>query len=86
MPGCEIAELTEILQLVNRQIVACQVQQTVEQHRGMAIRQHEAVAVGPERIRRIVFQVVPPEDLGNIGHAKRSARMPRIRGLYRIHG
>ena len=35
-----------------REVVAGQVQQRVQQHRAVAVRQHEAVAVGPVRIRR----------------------------------
>ena len=42
------------LQLVERQVVAGEVQQRVEQHRAVAGREHEAVAVGPRRIGGVV--------------------------------
>src|SRR3546814_1654624 len=36
--------------------IAGQIQQGVQQHRAMAGRQHEAVAVGPGRVLRVEFQ------------------------------
>ncbi len=51
-------QLAEVLQLLDRQVVAGQVQQRVEQHRAVAVGQHEAVAVGPVRVGRVVAQVV----------------------------
>ena len=51
------AELAEVLDLLDRHgLVAEQMQQRIEQHRAVAGRQHEAVAVGPVRIGRIEFQ------------------------------
>ena len=45
------AELTELLQLLDRHVrVAGQIEQRVEQHRAVAGREHEAVAVGPLRL------------------------------------
>ena len=49
-PGRLAVQLAEVLQLVDRQVVAGQVQQRVQQHRAVAVRQHEAVAIGPVRI------------------------------------
>ena len=49
------AELAEILDFVHRQGITRQMQQRVQQHRGMAVRQHEAVAVPPGRIAGINF-------------------------------
>ena len=54
MAGGAAAELAEALDLVDRHVgIAGQVQQRVEQHRAVPGRQHEAVAVGPVRRRRI---------------------------------
>ena len=50
MPGRFAAPLAETLDLVQRQIVAGQVQQAVEQHRTVAGRKHEAVAIEPAGI------------------------------------
>ncbi len=51
----------------------------------MAGRQHESVAVGPDRVRRVEPQDVLPEVIGHGGHGHRGAGVPRIGGLNRIH-
>ncbi len=57
VPGAGAAELAEVADVVHRRPrVAGQVQQRVDQHRAVAGRQHEAVAVGPVRIGRIELQ------------------------------
>jgi hypothetical protein len=48
-PGRLAAELAEVLQVRRGQVVAGQVQQRVEQHRAVAVGEHETVAVGPLR-------------------------------------
>jgi hypothetical protein len=51
MAGRQRAELAEALDLVERHVgVAGEMQQRIEQHRAVAGRQHEAVAVRPVRI------------------------------------
>ncbi len=80
------APLAERLDLLQWQVVAAQVQQRVEQQRGVAAGQHEAVAVGPGGIDRIVAQEPGPQHVGRRGERHRRARMPRLRGLHRIHG
>jgi len=57
---------------------ARQMQHGVKQHRGMPVGEHEAVAIGPDRILGIEAQEVLPqrEDDGRHGH--RRARMPRL--------
>ena len=79
-------QLAEAFEFVERQIVARQMQQSVKQHRAVAIGQHESVTVGPFRIGRIMFEVAVPQGDRDFSHAHRSARMPRIGGLYCIHG
>ena len=74
--GCPATHLPEVFQLVDAEPIAAQVQQGIEQHRGMAVGEHETVAVGPGRIDGIVLEVAAPEHFGNIGHAHRSAGMP----------
>ena len=51
----------------------------------MAVRQHEAVAVGPVRIGRVVAQVPAPQRDGDLGHAHRRARVPGVRLLHGVH-
>src|SRR3546814_2206100 len=68
MPRRLRLELTEILQLLDRQVVAAQMQQRVEQHRAVPVRHDEAVAIRPLRIGRVVDKKVVPQDFGDIGH------------------
>ncbi|MPN16149.1 hypothetical protein SDC9_163487 [bioreactor metagenome] len=60
-------------------------QQRVDQHRAVAVTEHEAVAVRPLGVGRIVLEVVPPQHLGNFCHPHRGARMAGVGLLYRIH-
>ncbi len=57
MAGRQRAELAEILDLLDRHLlVAEKIKERVDQHRSMAGREHEAVAIGPGRIAGIEFQ------------------------------
>jgi len=49
------APLAETFEFVERQVVAGEMQQAVEQHRAMPGRQHKSIAVEPERISRVVL-------------------------------
>jgi len=69
------APLAKLPQVVEAQVVAGQVQQRVEQHAGVAGRQHEAVAVGPGGIGRVVAQVSREQRVGDGRGAHRHARM-----------
>src|SRR5690606_1319679 len=86
MPRGAVAELAEVLQLFQRQVVAGQVQQRVLQHRTMPVGQHEAVAVEPLRVARIVVQVVVPQHFGDVGHAHGHAGMAGVGRLDGVHG
>ena len=65
-PGMQLPETPD---LRHWQVIAGQVQQRVQQHRRVAIGQHEAVAVDPVRVGRVVPQVAAPQHLGDVGHA-----------------
>ena len=94
-PAVELPEPLDLLErhrwLAQRLVVfadrldAGQVEQRIEQHRGMAGRQHEAVAVGPDRVGRVEPQDVLPEVIGHGRHGHRRAGVPRIGGLNRVH-
>ena len=60
-----------------------QVKQRVEQHRGVARRQHEAVAIDPQWIGRVVAQKILPQRIGDRRQAHRRSRMA---GLGLLHG
>ncbi len=78
-------ELAKGLQLLHRQRVAAQVQQGIQEHGAVAVRQHETVAVEPAGIRGVVDQKVVPQHLGDVGHAHRRAGMPAFRFLHGVH-
>ncbi len=86
VPGAGAAQLAETADVVERGLrVARQEQQRIEQHRAVAGRQHEAVAVGPMGGRRIEFEELGEQNGRRIGHAHRHAGMAGFGGLDRIH-
>jgi hypothetical protein len=62
-------QLAELLQVVHRQVIAGQVQQRVDQHRAVAVRQHEAVAIRPLGVSGVVAQMVIPQRFSDFRHA-----------------
>jgi len=90
----QLAELFDLVQraggLVGDVVIgvdlldAAEEEHRVEQHRGVAGREHEAVAVGPDRVGRVVAQVVLPELVGDRRQRHRRPRVPRIRLLDRV--
>ncbi len=79
-------QLAEALELLHRQVVARQMQQRIQQHRAVSVREHETIAVGPFRVGRVMPQVPPPERQRDLGHAHGHAGMARVRGLHGVHG
>ena len=87
MTGGLGAKLAEMLDLVDVDVfVAGQVEQGIKQHRAVAGRQDEAVAVGPVRIFRIVFQEAREQHGGDVGAAHRQAGMAGFRLFDGVHG
>ncbi len=78
--------LAEVLQLFERQVVARQVQQRVEQHRAVAGGEQEAVAPLPLRVARVVAQEARPDDVGHRRGAERQARVARLGALDGVDG
>ncbi len=86
MTGRDRAELAEALDLLDRHLlVAEQMEQRVDQHRAVAGREHEAVAVGPGRIGRIELQEAREQHGRDVGRAHRQAGMAGFRLLDRVH-
>ena len=70
------AQLAEVLQLIQRHVgVAGEMQKRIEQHRAVAGRQDEAVAVGPVRLRGVELHELGEQHRGDVGHAHRHAGM-----------
>ena len=65
---------------------ARQMQDGPQQHRGMAVRQDEAVAIGPDRVLRIEAHDPVPERVDQRGQRHRRAGMARLRLLDGIDG
>ena len=65
MTGRDAAPLPELLDLLQGQIVARQVQQAIQQHRTMPGREHEPIAIEPLRMGRVVTQMPGPEHVGH---------------------
>ncbi len=93
VPGAGAVELPEALDVVERhrgaasavRLHAGQMQQGIEQHRSVPAGQHEPVAIGPLRIVRVEAEKVLPQRVGDRRQRHRSARMPRVRLLHRVH-
>ncbi len=86
VPGRLRVQLPEALQLLEGQVVAAQMQERVQQHRAVPVREHEAVAVVPARIRRVMAQMAAPQRDGDLRHAHGHSRVARVGGLHRVHG
>ena len=80
------APLTEILEFLQREIVAGQVEQGIEEHRTVAGAEDKPVAVGPVGVSRTETQVSAPERQRGSCHAHWQARMSRIGGLHSVQG
>src|SRR6202158_5162105 len=98
MPRRLAANLSEILDLVERDggrrknfalptyfSHARQMQQGIQQHGGVPIGEHEAVAVWPDRIFRVIAQKLLPQTIGDRSQRHRRPGMARVRLLYRVH-
>ena len=85
MPRRLAVHLTEVDQLLHREVITRQVQQRVVQHRAVTVADDEAIAVGPLRIGRVVPVVPAPQRQRDLGHAHGHARMTGVGLLHRIH-
>ena len=72
-----------MLDIVEREIVAGQVEQGVEQHRAVPARENEAVPIGPEGIARVVLEEVVPQ---HVRHRRRPQRHSRMTGVRLLDG
>ena len=82
------AGLTERLQVSERQAVAAadagQIEQGIEQHRAVAGRQYEAVAVGPFRVGGVELEDVAEQHRGEVRRAHGQAGMTAFGLLDRV--
>ena len=76
-------ELTETLVLIVDRLYASQMQHCINEHRGVSVGQHEAVAIRPDRILRIETQETLPQC---INHRRQGHRRTRMAGFGLLHG
>ena len=77
----DAAPLPERTEVVERHLVAGQVQERVEQHAGVPGAQHEAVSIRPVGVGRGVAEEARPQHVGHRCGAHRGAGMPGVRLL-----
>ena len=77
--------LAELLDLVDRDVVAREMQHGVQQHRAVARAQDEAIAVGPRGLRRVVLHDAPEQHICCGRHGHRQAGVPGVGLLDRVH-
>jgi hypothetical protein len=86
VPGAGAMELAKALDVVDRRrVVTRQIEQSVDQHRPVAGREHKAIPVVPVRCLRIELQIFCKQCRRDVRHAHRHARVPRVRGLDGVH-
>jgi hypothetical protein len=86
MPRRDRAPLAELLELLEREVVAGQVERRVLEDARVAGREDEPVAVGPLRIDRVEAQRLAVEDVGDGRQRHRGPGMARVRLLDGVHG
>jgi hypothetical protein len=86
MSRCATAPLPELLEVFQFQVIAGQVQQTVDEHGAVTGRLHIPVTIRPHRMHRIMLQELEEQHTGKIGRTQGHARMSGIGSLHTIHG
>ena len=79
-------ELPELLEIVERDVEAGQVQEPVQQHRAVAGGEDEAVPPEPARLPGIEPEVARPQDVRQVRGAHRQAGVTAVRLLDRVCG
>ena len=82
---CLAAPLSEALQLLQGQVVAGEVKESIQHRRGVARRQDEPVPVRPLGVVGIVLQESVPQHVGHRRRAHGSSRVAGVGLLYRVH-
>ena len=85
-PGVLRAPLPELLEVVEREVVAGEVQRGVLEDARVAGREHEAVAVRPARIGGVVSHALAVEDVGDGRERHGGSRVAGVGLLDRVHG
>ena len=79
------APLAKLLQVLEREVVSCEVEHRVQQHAGVADREHEAVAPEPVGVGRIVAEMALPQHVRERRERHRGTGVAGVRSLHRVH-
>jgi hypothetical protein len=79
----DAAKLTEILDVIERNVVARQMEQRIKEHRTMPARKDEAVTSHPFRVAGIMAQVTRPQ---SESHGRGAHRQPGMPGIGLLNG
>ena len=84
MAGGFTVQLTEVFQIINRNVVAGQVQQAIKNHGSMTIGEDKTVAVVEFRVGRVMIEELRPQHFRHFRHTHRRTRVARVGFLYGI--
>jgi hypothetical protein len=85
MAGTLAVPLSKILQIFQRQVIAKQMQQAVQQHGGVTGRKNKAIAIRPMRIARVLTKKVIPNGIRDRSKSHWRSGMAGMCLLHRIH-
>src|SRR5207249_11394086 len=85
-PGRPAAPLPELIEVVEGQVEAREVERAVQQHARVTTGQDEPVAVRPVWVRGVVAQVLLPQHPGERRERHGRPGMAGVRLLHRVHG
>jgi len=80
----DTAPQPKLLELFERQVVAGEMKQAVQQRRTMSRREHKAIAVKPMRVGRMVLEQTRPQHVGHRCSAQGQSRMTAVCLLHRV--
>ena len=80
------APLTKLLDVVEREVVAGDMEQAVQEGRSVPCGEHEAVAIRPKRVLRVVLQLSVPERVSHRRSTERQAGMAAVGLLDHVDG
>ena len=79
-------QLPEVLQVIDGNVIATQVQQGINEHGTMAVGQHKTVTIHPIWIDGIVLQIITPQYLCNVCHTHGGTWVSGFGFLNGVHG
>ena len=85
-PGVRLPHCAELAQVLERQVVAGEMEHRVLQDARVPVREHEAVPVGPLGVLRVVVHDPGPQDVRQRSERHGGPGVARMGRLRRVHG